>query len=193
MATVKVLVSGTDTLLNLVDKGDVVEVVPSVSDWGTKTVTPEWIRLTITDTPGGQQAAEDALREYLVGWGDQFSYTEVSGAGAGEQRYRVEVDLALANDFDIETKKEIRDDILVRFDGVKTSQSATYFEFDSYPEIPLDEIEQVVRDTVHSFRRFRFPEALVDAALASVNPGEPAEFSRTWAWTKDNIEDKLVQ
>lgn len=193
MANVKVLVSGTEGLLNLTDKGDVVEVVPSVSDWGSKTVTPAWVRLMITNVPGGQQSAENRLRDYLTDWSDQFTYTEVSGAAQGQQRYRVEVSPALADDFDIETKKQIRDDILNRFNGVKTGQSKIHFEFDSFPGIPLDELAQVVSEVAHGFRRFRFPEALIDQALASVNPGEPAEFERTWTWTKDNIEDKLIQ
>lgn len=189
MADVKVLIAGTNNLGNA-EKGDVVEVVPSVSDWGSATVTPDWVRLVVTNVPGAtQQVAEDNVRIYLQAWEDEFSYTEVSGATGGQQRYRVEASPEIANDFDLTTKLEIRDNILARFDGTPVNQSATHMEFDTYPGIPLDEIEFVINQI--SYRRFQFPESIVDQALGTVNPGEPAEFSRNINFVQSNIVDKL--
>lgn len=188
MADVKVLIAGSDNL-SLAEKGDVVEVVPSVSDWGSGTVTPDWVRLVITNVPGTQQEAEDLIRSYLQAWEKEFTISDVSGADAGEQRYRVEASPEIANDFDLSTKLEIRDTILTRFDGTIVNQSGAHFEFDSYSGIPLDEIAFEINQ-LH-YRRFRFSDALVDQALSTVNPGEPVEFIRTRAWVLDNIIDKL--
>ena len=189
MADVKVLIAGSNNLGNA-EKGDVIEVVPSVSDWGSATVTPDWLRLTITGVPGAtQQLAEDKVRDYLVAWEDEFIYTEVLGAAGGQQRYRVEASPEIANDFDLNTKLEIRDRILARFDGTAVNQSSSHMEFDTYPGLPLDEIAFEINQV--SYRRFQFPENLVDNALGSVNPGEPAEFSRNINYVESNIVDKL--
>lgn len=188
MADVKVLLAGNDQL-NLAEKGDVVEMVPSVSDWGSATVTPDWVRLVIGGVSGDQEQAEQTIRDYLTSWENEFLYSLVVGADTGYQRYRVEASPEIANDFDIETKKAIRDDVLERFSGTIYEQSKTHFEFDSFPEIPLDEISFIIARV--AYRRFRFPDSLIDAAVASVNPGEPAEFSRTQLWVRDNIIDKL--
>jgi len=189
MPNVKILIAGSSNLGNA-GKGDVIEVVPSVSDWGSGTVTPNWVRLVITNVPGAtQQIAEDTVREYLQAWEDEFLYSEVAGADAGKQRYRVEASPEIANDFDLATKLEIRDNILTRFDGTLANQSQTHFEFDTYPSLPLDEIAFEINQI--AYRRFCFSEAMVDDALASVNPGEPVEFSKKKSWVNSNIIDKL--
>lgn len=188
MANVKVLIAGSDNLGNA-EKGDVVEVVPSVSDWGNATVTPDWVRLIITGVPGTQQQAEDMVRGYLQAWEKEFEYSEVEGASGGQQRYRVEASAEIANDIDLSNKQQIRDNILARFDGALANQSGTHFEFDTYPGLPLDEIAFVINQI--AFRRFKFPEALVDQALASVEAGQPAEFTRTVTFVQNNIIDKL--
>lgn len=188
MANVKVLIAGSNNLGNA-EKGDVVEVVPSVSDWGSATVTPDWVRLTITGVPGTQQQAEDMVRGYLQAWEKEFEYSEVAGATGGQQRYRVQASAEIANDIDLSNKQQIRDDILARFDGTLVNQSGTHFEFDTYPGLPLDEIAFVINQ--FAFRRFKFPEALVNQALASVQEGQPAEFSRTVSFVNNNIIDKL--
>jgi len=186
---VKILIAGSNNLSSA-EKGDVVEVVPSVSDWGSGTVTPDWVRLIITNVPGAsQQEAENSIREYLQAWEKEFIYNEVAGADAGEQRYRVEASPEIAGDFDLATKIEIRDNILARFDGTLANQSQTHFEFDTYPGLPLDEIAFEINQI--AYRRFCFSEAMVDDALASVNPGEPVEFSRKKSWVNSNIIDKL--
>lgn len=189
MPDVKVLIAATDTF-TFAEKGDVVEVVPSTHDWGNATVSPNWIRFTITNVPGAtQEAAENTIRTYLENWQRGFSVSEVNGATGDNQRYRVEAIPELANDFDLSTKLTIRDRILSRFDGAVANQSATHFEFDTYAGLPLDEIEFELSQI--SYRRFRFSDALVDQALATVNPGEPALFSRNANWVQNNIIDKL--
>jgi len=189
MPNVKILIAGSNNLSNA-EKGDVVEVVTSVSDWGSATVTPDWMRLVITNVPGAtQQIAEDTVREYLQAWENEFVYSEVDGADTGEQRYRVEASAEIANDFDLSAKLEIRDNILTRFDGTLANQSQIHFEFDTYPGLPLDEIEFEINQI--AYRRFKFPESLVDQALGTVNPGEPVEFSRKKSWVNSNIIDKL--
>ena len=188
MADVKVLLAGNDQL-NFAEKGDVVDMVPSVSDWGNATVTPTWVRLVIENIPGDQGEAEQTIRDYLTSWENEFMYSLVDGAATGYQRYRVEASPEIANDFDIETKKAIRDNILERFNGSIYDQSKIHFEFDSYPEIPLDELAFVISKV--AYRRFRFSDLLIDAAVASVSSGEPAEFLRTQLWVRDNIIDKL--
>jgi hypothetical protein len=191
MATynVKVLVAGSNNLGNA-EKGDVIEVVPSVSDWGSATVTPDWLRLTITNVPGvTQQLAEDKVRAYLQAWEGEFIYSIVLGAPDGQWRYRIEASAEIANDFDLNTKLEIRDRILARFNGTPVDQSSSHMEFDAYPGIPMDEIAFEINQI--SYRRFRFSEKLVNQALDSVNPGEPAEFSRNMNYVQSNIVDKL--
>ncbi len=189
MAAVKVLVAGSNNL-GIAEKGDVVEVVPSVSDWGNATVAPDWVRLTITNVSGStQQLAENKVREYLQSWEGEFSYSVVLGAPDGQWRYRVEASLEITNDFDLTTKLEIRDNILARFNGALANQSQTHFEFDTYPNLPMDEIAFEINQI--AYRRFRFPESLVNQALGSVNLGEPAEFSRNMNYIQSNIIDKL--
>jgi len=184
MTDVKVLIAGSNNLGNA-EKGDVVEVVPSISDWGSATVTPDWIRLVITNVPGStQQEAEDRMRVYLQAWEKEFSFSEVSS-----QRYRVEASSEIANDFDLAEKLEIRDRILTRFGGTLANQSKTHFEFDSVHVPELEEIAFEIKQI--AYRRFRFTNALVDTALDSVSPGEPVEFIRTRQWVQNNIIDKL--
>ena len=141
MPDVKVLIAASENF-TFAERGDVVEVVSSQQDWGGATVVPDWIRLTIRNVPGGtQQIAEDRIRAYLGAWEGEFLISEVEGAGLGEQRYRVQASPEIANDFDLADKLEIRDRILNRFDGTVANQSPTHFEFDSYPGIPLDEVQ----------------------------------------------------
>jgi len=189
MADVKLLIAGNNTH-DIVQKGDVIEVIPIESDWGSKTVTPDWIRLTITNVPGAQKNAEDRLREYLVDWRGAFTYTKVDGAASGLQRYRVEVDSELADSFDMYAKRFIRDTYLESFNGTIANQSAVHIEFDSEDtDFELEELSNVMAWI--GFRRFRFPDDLVDQALLSVVSGEPAEFSRTFNWAKQNVIDKV--
>lgn len=189
MSDVKVLIAGNSDF-GIAEKGDVVEVVPSTHDWGSRTVAPDWIRLTITNAPGAQDKAEDTLREYLGSWRDAFAYSKVSGASAGQQRYRIEIIPELSSEFDLVTKQSIRDKLLSAFNGSLASQSKIHMEFDSdVVDHPLDELQNVM--SLVAFRRFRFPDSLVDSALATVSPGEPAEFTRTFNWVKSNVIDKL--
>lgn len=188
MATVKVLLAGSDNF-HTATKGDVIEVVPSVSDWGNATVTPDWVRLNITDVPGTQQQAEDTVRAYLQSWQGAFEYTEVPGAANGQQRYRVEASPEIANDFDLSGKLEIRDRILTRFNGTLANQSATHFEFDTYPGLPLDEMAFEISQI--AYRRFRFPENMVNNAVALVSSGQPVTVNRTRTFVLNNIIDKM--
>jgi len=189
MPDVKVLIAASSEF-SFAERGDVVEVVPSTHDWGSATVAPDWVRLTITGVPGAtQQAAEDRIRNYLESWCKGFEYGELDGAAEGQQRYGVQAIPELANDFDLSDKLEIRDRILNRFDGALVNQGPTFFTFDSYPGIPLDEIEFELGQI--AYRRFRFSDQLIDQALAQVNAGEAAEFSRTATWVTENIIDKL--
>ena len=189
MSDVKILIAGNSNF-GIAEKGDVIEVVGSQSDWGVRTVTPDWIRLVITNVPGSQQRSEDTLRGYLGNWGELFEYSKASGAPANRQRYRINIVPELINDFDLGTRLEIRDKILETFNGVLTGQSKSHMEFETdVADHPLDELANVI--SWMAFRRFCFPESLVDAALASVSSGEPSEYYRTFTWAKDNVIDKL--
>jgi hypothetical protein len=189
MPDVKVLIAASDDF-SFAERGDVVEVVPSTHDWGSATVSPDWVRLTITGVPGAtQQAAEDLIRKRLESWEKGFEYGEINGAAEGRQRYGVQAIPELANDFDLSTKLQIRDRIINRFGGTLVNQGATFFTFDADPGIPLDEIGFELGQI--AYRRYRFSDALIDQALAQVSPGEAAEFTRNATWVTNNIIDKL--
>ena len=189
MSDVKILIAGNSTF-GTAKKGDVVEVIGSQSDWGSRTITPDWIRLVITDVSGSQQNSEDRLREYLGNWGEPFEYSKVAGAPTNRQRYRIGIISEFVDHFDFGTKLEIRDRILEVFDGVLTGQSQSHMEFETdVLDHPLDELANVI--SWMTFRRFCFSEALVDFVLASASFGEPVEYYRTFTWAKDNIIDKL--
>lgn len=188
MADVKLLIAGSNNL-NVAEKGDVIEVVPSTNDWGNATVTPDWIRLVVTNVPGTQEEAENLVRTLMQSWDQEFEYSEVGDAPLGQQRYRVQASAEIANDIDLGSKLQLRDAILDRFNGTLANQSPTHFEFDATPGLPLDEIAIVIKEL--GFRRYYFPEAMINQALASVNTGEPAEFSRTISWVNNNVIDRL--
>jgi hypothetical protein len=187
MATVKVLIAASD--FNLCSKGDVVEVVSAEQDWGSATVLPKWIRLTITNVPGSQVNAENNLREYIRDWKKGFEYSKITGASTGVQRYRVTVVPNLLANFDLETKKDLRDKIISEFNGSLVNQSQTSFEFDGEPELEIEEIGNVI--SLESFRRFRFSDTMINQAIAASQPGDSVEFERTFSWVKANVIDKL--
>jgi len=188
MSDVKILIAGTDAL-GTAKKGDVIDVVGSASDWGSRTVTPNWIRLIITGIPGSQEVAENLVRGYLTSWKDKFLYRTVSGAIVGKQRYRIEISSDVVGSFDMSTKKEIREKFLEEFDGVLVNQSKNHIEFDSYPEIPIEAAKLLMSSI--AYRRFCFPQYLVDAVLAGAVSGQPVLYYRTISWVRDNIIDKL--
>lgn len=193
MADVKVLVIGDNSFSGGIQKGDVWEVVPSVSDWGNATVAPKWVRLTITNVPGTQENAENTVRQYLTSWREGFTYSEVAGATGGQQRYRVEVTPEIGAALPQSIEIAIRDAILARFDGTLANQQASsHFEFDTYPGLPLDEIAFEVSQVTGGLRRYRFSDALVDNALAGVPDGQPAEETATAQFVNNNIIDKLA-
>ena len=188
---VKLLVAG-DPPPVAADKGDVVEVVPSTFDWGSKTVTPAWLRLTVTGvtgTPDTQIGAENKVRAWLQAWQKGFDYSEATGATGGQQRYRIEAIPEVANDLSQAVKVRLRDAIVSRMDGTVANQGTAFVEIDAAPSWPLDEIAFVVNQL--AYRRFQFPAALVDSALATVNPGEPVEFVRAQAQANNLVLDKL--
>lgn len=196
MADVKMLIIGTARgNWKKGKKGDTWEVVSSQQDWGNATVSPDWLRLTITDVPGTQAEAEQAIRDaYLQPYSTGFLYIEVAGAGAGEQRYRVEV----RPELDTVTTplfNAIRDGITSRFatTGTHVNQSnRRWFEFDAFPGLPLDEVEQQLDESAEGARRFQLDANLVDNAIGSVAAGEPATLSITNASAQTNIQDKLA-
>lgn len=189
--TVKVLVAG-DPPPALAEKGDVIEVVPSTSDWGSKTTAPNWIRLNVTGVSSDgdtQQGAEDRIRGYLSMWESGFSIADVEGAAEGLQRYRIEAMPELANDLSQEVKLQLRDAIVARMGGTVADQGGTFVEIDAAPGWPHDEIMEEIRKL--KFRRFNFAAALVDNALSGATEGEPLEFTRTFSQVQSLINDKL--
>jgi hypothetical protein len=192
---VKLLVAGVG--LGARETGAVIEVVSSAQDWGAATVAPKWIRATISNMPGTtQEAAEDNARDLLSSWADAFTYSEVAGAGAGQQRYRVEASQQIANDFGPNAKVKLRDHLLAWFQSVSgdtttiANQSGTHVEYDSVSGIPLSEIENELMGVI-DFNRYVFPQSLVDQALGSVNAGEPAHFVRTRQEVNALVIDRL--
>jgi hypothetical protein len=193
MADVRVLVIGADrNNWRKGEKGDVWEVVQSGVDWGNKTTAPEWVRLTITGVPGTQEEAEERIRGYLTDWRRGFILSEVAGATGNLQRYRVEVVEELGEALPANIEIAIRNHILGRFNGNLVAQQASvFFEFDSYPGLPLDEVSYEISQVTGGLRRYRFADAVVDNALNGVTPGQPAEESATFVWVSSNIIDKL--
>ena len=190
---VKVLVIADHSFSGGIQKGDVLEVVPSNFDWGLQTTAPRFVRLTITNVPGDtQQAAEDTIRQYLDSWRNGFTYTEETGAAPDAQRYRVQVDPDIGMSLPTPLQTEIRDAVLTEFTGVLVEQTpGSHFLFDANPGIPLDEIAITVDTVTGSRRRYRFDPNVIDSAMVNVQPGEPAYFSRTASWVVNNVRDKL--
>lgn len=195
MPDVKFLIAGDPAPSPSIDKGDVIEVVPSTSDWGSSTVAPNWIRLTVTGIngapqfPNTQQGAEDKARGWLSAWQDAFTYSEVAGAAEGMQRYRVEAGPEIVDDLDAAVRIQLRDSVVARLGGTIADQGPNFVEVDADPGWPLDEIAFVINQL--SFRRFKFPDALVDSALSGSTDGQPLEFTRTRQQANNLIIDKL--
>ena len=190
MADVKLLVIGTARgNWRKGKKGDVWEVVSSVQDWGSATVSPDWVRLTITGVPGTQTEAEQLIRAaYMQPYSTGFDYSEVAGV------YRVEVKPELGT---ITTPlfNAIRDGVCARFatTGTFTNQSnRRWFEFDGGPGIPLDEIEQELDVHAEGAKRHALDENIVDDAIGGVAAGDPAPWAIAYTTPQAEIVDKLA-
>ena len=194
MADVKILIIGTSRGgWKKGKKADIWAVVPG--DFGTKETAPDWLQLTVTEVPGATQAeAVATMHQYTESMLTAFDYSEVSGAGVDEQRYRVEVKSELGK---VPTPIFLagRNGVTGRFatTGVHESQKpATWFEFDGNPAIPLDEIAQEMMNSAEDSRRYGIDENYVDNLLGGVGSGDPAADTQTWTWLETNIVDKLV-
>lgn len=198
--SVKLLIAG-DPPPPQAEKGDVVEVVRSTSDWGAKTVAPTWIRLTVTGVTSGpdtQEAAEEKARGWLNAWQAGFTYAKVTGAGAGRQRYRIEAAPEIANDLDQAVKLQVRDALVsVVPNGLVAGQGTNFVEIDGDEpnppavEDPIAEGEFMRVVSTLAYRRFFFPASLVDTALAGATAGQPLEFTRTQSQANSLVVDRL--
>ena len=192
MADVKTLVRGTSAGgWERGRKGDIWAITPG--DYGTAEVAPDWVQLTITDVPGTQEEATKLVHQYRVSIATGFDYSEVTGAGAGEQRYRVEVKQEL-DTVPNPVFQAVRDGVSAYYatTGSHVNQSVRrWFEFDGVTEIPLEEIEFQAQYAAQDSRRYRMDENYIDNLLGSVGAGEPAAVSESWTWFQTNVVDKL--
>jgi len=189
--TVKFLIAGTPPPA-AAEKGDVVEVVPSTSDWGNATVTPTWIRLNVTGITSAEDTqigAEDKARAWLEAWHGAFTFMEVAGATPPMQRYRVEAEPNLLNDLTVARRNQLRNAIVAFLGGTLANQGQGFIEVDGSPGTPLDELENIVN--MLNYRRFNFPSTLIDQALNGTTPGEPKEVTITFTQANNLVEDKL--
>lgn len=189
MANIKLLIAATD--MPPAEKGDVVEVVGSNLDWGLKTVAPSWIRLTVTGVPGDQQSSENKVRDYLSSWGSAFKYSKVVSPTPGKGRYRIDLSPELDSVFTLENKIDLRNAILAETEGEVISQSKRHLEIETSIRPDVNDIEAIVSQ--YAYRRYRFPDSMIDAVLRLSVSGEPSHFTRSYDWVTANIIDKLRQ
>ena len=192
MADVKVLIIGTSRGgWKKGKKGDIWAITPG--DFGTGETAPDWLQITVTDVPGTQAEATAAMHFYTRSLATGFDYSEVAGAGVGEQRYRVESKPELGripNPIFLAVRNGVTERFAITGDHVAQSP-ARWFEFDGVLGIPLDEIEFEVTQAAADSRRYTMGDNYVDNILGGVAAGQPAEDSQTWAWFQSNVEDKL--
>jgi hypothetical protein len=193
MADVKVLIIGTSRGgWAKGKKGDIWAITPG--DFGTAETAPDWVQLTVTDVPGATQAeAVATMHQYIKSVATGFQFSEVAGAGVGEQRYRVESRPEvgrLPNPIFLAVRNGVTARFAITGDHVGQSPG-NWFEFDSSPGLPLDEIEYEATQAAEDSRRYQLSDNYVDNLLGGVAAGQPAEDSQTWAWLQSNVEDKL--
>lgn len=175
-------------------KGDLWSFVTAGGDFGTKEVAPGWLQLTLTGVPGASESDAIAnMQQWLVTYATAFDYSEVAGADPGEQRYRVEVKSEIGS---ISTVifNQIRNGVCDRFamTGTYTNQQpGVYFEFDSFLDLPLDEIEFEVTQASQQSRRYQLSDSYVDNVIGDVEAGQPAADTQTHTWFTSNVVDKL--
>lgn len=187
MAQIKLLIAAVD--MPPAEKGDVVEVIGDGLDWGTKTVAPSWIRLTVTNVPGSQSVAEARARDYLASWGKAFKYSRVASPTPGLARYRIEMSPELDDLFSMETKLDLRDAILAETEGTIVVQTKRHIELETAVRPEINILEAIVEQ--FAYRRYRFPDSMVDSAMLFAVPGDVVEFTRPYSWVTSNVVDKL--
>lgn len=165
-------------------KGDIIEVVPWSSDWGAKTVSPSWIRLTVTDVPGTDQVdAEDRARLWLSNWRDAFTVSSIPGG------IRVEAGATLIASLPAARRIQIRNKLVELTGGTVSNQGQGFIEITTTSAYPLIELADEISRM--EFRRWRFPASVIDTAVAGSTPGQPIEVSRTMQQATAIVEDKL--
>lgn len=189
--TVKFLIGGDPPPAAAI-KGDVISMVPAACDWGSATVIPAWVRLSVTEVVADtQQAADEKGQGWITSGRKGFRYSYIDGAAEGWQRYKVEAVPSLAANMGPETKAAMRDAIVAETGGVVVDQGSNFADFDiAVPPLwGLDEIAQIVDDI--GFRRYCVPDSMIDTAIASTAPGDPAEYTRTQTQMDSILIDKM--
>jgi hypothetical protein len=193
---VKLLVAGNPTPTpGSIEVGDIVSMCSSASDWGLKTVAPSWIRLAITavKTPRGfpntQEGAEDFISAWLDGLNSAFSATEITGAIATEQRYRV----ALLPDVGIAIKPalitEIKQQLSSVTEGTVKREDAKSIDLDCKQIDPIELLESIKKIR---YRRLACSSTFVASVLATSTSGQPAETTLDYDVARAILRDKVL-